>query len=728
MAHVRRGGGILVALLLFVGWAAPAAADPWMGHLLISDPLVWPQGRSGNYGTVKYFIDETQNDALPIEASVEVWADGRPPADLEVQVFTNLGRRDFAKVFEPLSASGQSNSYWQPVAMNFVGSRGNNHLYRAALTVNRTGAYRLTTRFRINGGPWLWHNQFAFDGVAQRDCAIVVSPKKALNLRLYEVNPLVVEATPGGGPGQRSTFEDFLEPDTDGFDPFSLETIRSTLDFNAVWLMPVFPVTHEQLDPNTGNFVPNISPGSPYAARNYFAIDERYADANTPAAALTEFKDLVARADSLGLDVFLDVAFNHSGRDTVFGQGAVDAGLVAPADVGARIAERRPAWASSGWNYREHASSPFDLAAFAPTDRRGEHRWYDAGFDWFFGNYSSLGPKPGFGDVSEGGALDERDLFYSDLDPAGGHDFEVENVWNYFAAVVPFWLDQTNNRLGGIRADFAQGLPPRAWEYIINKAKAKKWDFVFLAEVLDPDQVRYRANRHFDIVTTVDHWLYRRNDLSMSELRDSLENEASLYGYNAAVLHNGTSHDEEGNANVWLMAARHAVASAVYGVPMVYMGQPIGVPYKVNFESSWENLKSFWDGANPAVFAMYRRINEARAGQPALRGTARYFLSRRAGGFNDEIFSVARWAGGDVVLAFVNLRDRVVGPDVFAVPDAVPLEGGGARYQAFNLLADDPNAALWPAPRTAADIRGNGVFVRFNFANESQYLSLRKVP
>jgi glycosidase len=445
---------------------------------------------------------------------------------------------------------------------------------------------------------------------------------------------------------------------------------------------------------------------------------------------MNEFQHMVDRAESLGLDVFIDVAFNHSGRDTVFGQGGVDIGAVPPSDIGVQIRHRRPSWATNNADYRAHANGPLEWAVYAPADRLGEHQWYDAGLDWYFGDYSSLGPKPGFGDTSRGGALDERDLFYTDLDPVGGYDYEVANVWDYFARLLPFWLEQTGNKLDGIRADFAQGLPPRAWEYIINKTRQQKWDFVFLAEVLDPDEVRYRANRHFDIVTTVDHYLYRIDDVTMSQLRDSLEGEAGLYGYNAAVLHNGTSHDEQGNGNVWLMVARYAVAAANHGVPMVYMGQPLGIPYKVDFQNSWQNIKGFWDNANPAVFTMYRRINDARAGSAALRSTNRWFLAKQGGGgFNNDIFSVARWLGDEVVLVFVNLRDAVVGPEVFAIPDAVPLDGNPAvRYQAVNLLADDPNAPLWPTPRTAADIKANGVFVGFNFANESQYLQLRKVP
>ncbi len=725
----RRVFAAIVALALWV-CAGAAGADPWMGHLVVRDNAVWPEGRAGNYGTVKYFIDENANQTIPIEVTVQIWADGQPPGAVEAQVFTNLNRRDFAKVFETAGAAGLSDSYFITVPMTHVGQSGNNHVFRANLNVTKAGAYRLTTRFRINGGPWLWHNDFAFDGVKQRDAAIVVSPAKARDLALYEINTFVVEAFPGGGQAERSTLEDFTNHDFDGFDPFNLEFVRHTLGFNAIWLMPIFPITGERHDPGSNTDVPNVSPGSPYSTRNYFAVNGLFDDTGDEGAAMLEFQHMVDRAENLGLDVFIDVALNHSGRDTVFGQGGADIGVVPQSDVGVQIRHRRPSWATNNADYRAHANGPLEWAVFAPADRLGEHQWYDAGLDWFFGDYSSLGPKPGRGDVSRGGALDERDLFYTDLDPVGGYDFEVANVWNYFARLLPFWLEKTGNKLDGIRADFAQGLPPRAWEYIINKTRQQKWDFVFLAEVLDPDQVRYRSNRHFDIVTTVDHHLYRLDDVTMGQLRDSLEGEAGLYGYNASILHNGTSHDEQGNGNVWLMVARYAVAAANYGVPMVYMGQPLGIPYKVDFQNSWQNIKSFWDNANPAVFTMYRRINTARAGSAALRSTNRWFLSKQGGGgFNNDIFSAARWSGDDVVLVFVNLRDAVVGPEVFAIPDAVPLDGGpGVRYQAVNLLADDPNAPLWPTPRTAADIKANGVFVGFNFANESQYLHLRKVP
>jgi hypothetical protein len=722
-----------VLLAVSVAFFLPVTvrAEAWIGNLAVRDDMVWPGTRPGNYGTVHFFIDENQNDRIPFDVLVQVDADGHAPSELQVEIFTNLNRRDHAKVWEDVKDAGGTNSYYMTYPMTHAGRSGNKELYRTTLAATRAGAYRLTSRFRIGNGPWRWHNDFTADGRMQRDLAVVVSPKKVLSLTLYEVNPYVVEATSGSGLQQRSTLEDFTDHDHDGYDPFNLHHVRKTLGFNTLWLMPIFPNTRERLDPDQGRRVENFSPGSPYAVRDYWSVSERLSDAGTSEASLFEFQYLVNKAEELDLNVFIDVALNHAGRDVIAGQGAVDLGLAAQSEAPQPVARVRPAWSTSKSDYRGHADRESDIAEYAPADRLGEHKWYDAGIDWFFGDYSSLGPKPGSGhDTSRGSAEDERDLLYTDLDRAGGYDFEVENVWNYFAYLFPYWLDRTGNKLDGIRADFAQGLPPQAWEYIINKTRQKKWDFIFLAEALDPDPVRYRVARHFDLLTTVDHWLYRNSSVTMSQLAGSLEQEANIYGYNAPVLHNGTSHDEDGNPDAWLMTARYAVAAALPGVPMVYMGQPLGIGKKIDFQNSWQNVAEYWNRNNAGVFEMYRRINTARSQNPALRSTNRYFLTKqRGGGFNEAIFSTARWQGDNVLLVFVNLRDQQVGPETFAVPREVLLDvNNSARYQIRNLVADDPSVTLWPSPRTVEDIFSNGIQVQFSVPNEIQYLRLERVP
>ncbi|HBA84260.1 MAG TPA: hypothetical protein DCZ95_09230 [Verrucomicrobia bacterium] len=742
-------------------WAGVVQADPWLGQLTVYDQIVWTQGKAANYGTVKYFLNEANNETVPLQATVEVFADGTPPAQLQVELFSNLNRRDFAKVAERAADAGQANSYYLTYPMAYVQTLPNGHyLYRATLNVQKCGAYRLTARFRTIGGNWLWHNDYAAGFIKQRDCAIVVSPSKTRDLTIYEVNPLVVEDESGGTFNRRSTLDDFTDRDNDGFDPFNLSYVRTELGFNTMWIMPIFPVTQWRWQPaswynygsaeqkvgwmQNGSWINNLSPGSPYSTRNFCAVDARYAAANTEAAALSEFQYLVDRAEAMDLNIFIDVAFNHAGRDVVLGQVAADLGYCQPGQINDAIRSSKPSWCTRGssWPetfYRQAAFDEVSCAHWAPADRKGEHIWADANTDFFFGDYSSLGPKSYAWLDPKGWPENEQDLMYTDLSAPSAAN--VHEVWNYFAHILPYWLDRTGNKLDGIRADFAQGLPPQAWEYIINVTRQKKWDFIFLAEVLDPDQVQYRANRHFDILTTKEHGLYRNDNVLMSWIAGAQDFEAhQLFGPNAVIMRNGTSHDEGGNGNQWAMMARYAVCAASYGAPMIFMGQPLGVPNKTNFESSWESFQYFWlNNNNPQVNEMYRRINQARASEPALRSFHRKFLQRKyGGGFHERIFSVAAWSDPlgpsglrSIVLAFVNLDIYGTPADAYAIPPELPLVNSTAAapvyYQAYNLVSDTPAQPVWPIPRTAQDLRANGVGVLFAFPNEVQYLALRTV-
>ena len=108
-----------------------------------------------------------------------------------------------------------------------------------------------------------------------------------------------------------------------------------------------------------------------------------------------------------------------------------------------------------------------------------------------------------------------------DFSVSGVNNNITRNVWRYFASYIPFWLGQTGHSgvnstpangdaatrlaldskgIDALRADFGQGLPPTAWEYIINVARSHKWNFVFMTESLDGGAVTYRSARHFDIL------------------------------------------------------------------------------------------------------------------------------------------------------------------------------------------------------------------------------------
>ncbi|TSK06985.1 MAG: hypothetical protein FPO08_10150 [Geobacter sp.] len=634
------------------------AYGAWMGNLKVN-------GRDGNYGTVKLLLDETMTGENPtrLGITVEIAGPGMPPDAFEVELFTNLNRRDFVKTHEPLADSGGPTSYWMPLRMSFLGRSFDNLVFSTEVPVTKCGAYRITARYRMSGtDTWWWHNDFTTrpNDRLQRDCAVVVSPAKAARSRLYEANALTVEALAGGSYENRSTLDDFLSiHDFDGFNPFQLTYVNNELGFNTLWLMPVFPNTQWRWDRARWQWASNDNPGSPYSSRDYWSINRWLADNAAPARALELFRMLFDEAAAVDLDVFIDLAFNHAGRDVIYGAGAVDLGFCTMQDEEQWIREHHPAWCTRGTAfvdghsvpyYREPAGSDFECAVWAPTDRLNEHVWDDANVDWFFGDYAALGPKPGratdyWGNpVShydpKGNAEDESDLFYTDL----AVQSETEKLWQYFGYILPYWIEKSGGKLAGIRADFAQGLPNQLWEYIVNRTRKARWDFIFLAEVLDPDVIQYRLNRVFDVLTTKDHHLYRQEEVRMSDLFASLEQESTLFGGEALVMHNGTSHDEGGNADKWAMAARYAVTAAMYGCPMVFMGQPLGLADKLPFRDSWANMYRAWSDEIPereAVGRLYLRINKARETTAELREANRYFLNLSGGGFHEEIFSVA---------------------------------------------------------------------------------------
>jgi hypothetical protein len=74
----------------------------------------------------------------------------------------------------------------------------------------------------------------------RRDCALVVSPKKALDTTIYELNPLTAEATTDQFAG-RSTFRNMYLDDTDRPNGISTNKLKQ-LGVNMVWLQPIHPI------------------------------------------------------------------------------------------------------------------------------------------------------------------------------------------------------------------------------------------------------------------------------------------------------------------------------------------------------------------------------------------------------------------------------------------------------------------------------------------------------
>jgi Bacterial TSP3 repeat len=761
---------------LTLSWNNNAGANYAItGVQRISDLTI--NNTSGPYQTTKFFIDEIAGESYPLNISATFNA-GTPPT--EVEVVTNLNRREKADqdnngdgVFDGIlpparDLSGQNEThYYKAYAMTAAGST-----WSTSIPVTKTGAYRATVRYRFSPtGPWFYFGD--------RDHAVVVSPKKTLEMTLYELNPLTIEATANDS-GGRSTFVDLLgaaDGDTDGIDPLSLDYFNS-IQTNCLWFQPIHPTGGlgvEEESPGT----PYV-PGSPYATKNFFAVNPYLGSANTEASALSEFQIFVQKADdnagAVGtINIMLDFVANHTAWDAVYGQGGVDLGLTGSATTAL------PAnWYSRTGDYGQAATYFSGLSdkdkAVAPDRGDFPTKWNDVS-ELYYGRYSALWRYTTYTAGSEPHKNEDDFMDWNSVSP------EVVKLWRMFGHYPRYWLQQTghslsnsttgsyaarlaadNKGIDSLRCDFGQGLPNPAWEYIINKTRSAKWNFVFMAETLDGDQPGYRSNRVFDILNENMVFRFTADHLNNeAAIQSELETRRDTYR-TGAILLNLTSHDEILPDNdAWLNATRHAVLASVPGLPMVFSGQEQGIQnYNTNagtfhydgFETDHElnfgkriphfkkwNRAQFWYSTpvdlrppnNAGMAQWYGRVNWARLNSPAIKSINQYYLDQRPNGTtpNSNVFAIAKYeeAGAspafkDVVLCFANLfvhgAAHSVAADTFDLRGGVgdplwPLLGiqnsASRQYNIRNLASGNAGANIWSPARTGADIYSNGVFV-----------------
>jgi glycosidase len=725
-----------------------------------------------NYGLRRFFLDERTGESSQITVTLAPNA-GPTNTVSDVQLISNLNRRDFATLDQNLALLTPADNTVYTRA--YVMPLGSNGTYSVTLPVLKCGVYRINARYRVNGGPWVYYA----DNSQRRECVAVVSPRKALDVNLYEVNPLTVEATNTTFAG-RSTLQDLYVANTNKPDVLNINHYPA-IGVNMLWLQPIHPVGVEAR--GTNSLGQPYDPGSPYAARDYWTINPVLSAQNTEAAALEEFTNMVAALDGAGVGVMMDGTFNHSAPDAVLGQGSVDLFPWAVSSATNRIRDVRPQWYSLASNYGERANATNEIAV-AP-DREDFVKWTDVR-DFYFGAYDA---------VVRGTNEAQRQAYLLELDEFEGHDQYTREVWEYFAYYPIYWLtktgcppgtpkEQSHRGIDGLRCDFAQGLPSQFWEYCINKTRQVKWDFVFMAESLDGYRtvngskrhgVGYRSARQFDVLNEnlVFYWRDQffgypggGGSRSTGSTFEQLDNRRQAYD-NVVILNNLTSHDEifPSNDGYQLLYA-HAQLAAVDGVPMLFYGQEAGaqndvsfygytgIPdanrnfalYELNFGKNiphfktYNHMRNVWNNRDWTLQSLYGRVNQARNASPALRSQNNYFLARTdTSAFDNNIFAVAKFQQPgvpaslqDVVFAFVNnnyltnrsatfkLDATISGSNWFGIQ-------GFASYNIRDLLSTSTNF-LWSTNRTGADLIANGITVILNGASnnlgQAQYLKL----
>jgi hypothetical protein len=774
---------------------------------------------NGDYTTTKLYVDEVAGDSIPVTVNFAPGTNGVTT----VELFSNLNNRDRANsdangdgipdgimpVDGNTITTADTNSYFQAYTMTHAGG-GN---YTATLNATKTGAYRLSARYKVSGNNnWFWYSSNG-----RRDHAITVAPVQSRDIRMYELNIFNIEAS-GKDFASRSTIEDLTDrpgakhTNSGRVNNFNLGYLQD-LGVNWIWFQPYHPYgwegRHESAanirarDPsqatantkvwNGSSYVDDVNYafelGSPYAKKNFWEVEPRMSaafsgsptvqtnvnSAANRATSMAAFQNFMADADAAGISLMPDAAFNHSAWDVEFGQPGIDHIMTGAGASGWSasdlIHDREVRVFSRKNDYAQRASYyvNFFNNDIAPAPDRGDFgKWLDV-VDIFFGRYASLvNQNPSDND----NRTSEADWFNYNTSAADGRfDGITQGVWKYFAQYAPYWLGKgraagTNRNstpadgdaatryaldargIDGLRCDFGQGIPPQAWEYIINVARSHKWSFVFMSESLDGGAITYRSNRHFDILnenivfpgkaaSTADDYRY------MFYLR------RASYGQGLVLL-NTVSHDEDNYQDPWEAFIRYAVYGTIDGAPMVFPGQELGISnlygydlYEINFNKPVPHFKTYnsmmiaWGNADYALDQLkhsYSAINAARGFSKALRSSNRHYLDRKAGGADQSIFSIGKFetlngspANKDVVFGFVNLNRNAGRSNTFDVSidsDSNGVNDFGIKanrtYNVKNIAAHLGQTAgrrdtfLWGAGLTGGNILSNGVFVGLN--------------
>ncbi len=367
-----------------------AAANPFTftitNNLSIGTPVLTVNGVNADYTTTHVFVNEVKGDSIPLTILFSPNASNVVEAD----VFSNLNRRNRATldangdgiedgIVPPdgnTIPTGDDHNYYKAYAMTPTSTPGQ---YSFTLNATNCGAYRLSARYKISGNTnWFWYSTNG-----RRDHCLVVTPTRARDMVLYELNAMNINSQ-GTLPAQRSTFTDLYGGP--GARPYDAVTNRFSLNYvqnlgvNWLWFQPIHPIgiLNRQIDPNTGQ---PYSVGSPYAVKNYFQVNPLLSKANTRDAAMQEFTNFVAAADAAGINVMLDEPFNHTAWDCELDASGVYyfATNAQPTD---EIANSEARFYSRTNEYDQRASSAANIAP-AP-DRFDFGKWTDVA-DIYFG-------------------------------------------------------------------------------------------------------------------------------------------------------------------------------------------------------------------------------------------------------------------------------------------------------------------------------------------------------
>lgn len=630
---------------------------------------------------------DKKGDRIPFELTVRVDGDA---SKVRAELWTNANRNDKPDAYAAL-------------VMKPVKQEGNLVTYRVEVPINQIGNYRATARVSTDGGrTYGWASDAGAQDIRFRPH---VEAHDALNM--MEINISSVN----GGHGTLADLTGRGSPTTNG--KYTLEFLKKE-GINSVWVQPPFKRSvweHRH---------PLDDAGSPYAAKDYFAVDSTLSakaqeilrrggtQEEADAAALQEWKDFVAKAHKLGIKVVVDVALNHVGHNFEF------------SDLFVRYDQ-------AGKEIREVRKNDFSQLALNPEQLKViEERLADPKLPdymeyvapWFYASRS--GDRRGAqsaSDIMSGGDQwhDTKQLNTGGVYGAKNEALNRETT-EWLGRVLEYWAVDLG--CDGFRLDHLQGLPDTIKEQGLNLAQAAVDKhrpgvqlYVTGEDFANPE---WNAS-HLDSIQ--DTWM--RNTLANPNpqaIRDLLSNPY----FNDREMLNLSSHDEhrwDFHGDMKNAARMYSLLPLLGGTNLLVAGDEFGEQYSMPFKQ--HNPVGAIQTPSPAgemISEQLRRAGAAKTSLPALKDNNRAFLDARHGKDND-LLAMARFPDstkkGNPVIVFANFNNGRTRENAFNL-DAETLRriDPNKRYQVRDLMADDPKATLWDPPLTGRELMEKGVFAR----------------
>jgi hypothetical protein len=185
-------------------------------------PVLTVDGMNADYTTEHLFVDEVAGDSIPVSVlfspntnnvvEADVFSELEPPQPrhpgLHDSTYPDGTEEGIVPPDGNTIATGDDTHYYKAYAMTPIGGGQ----YALTLYATNCGAYRLTARYKVAGNTnWFWYGL--------RDHCIVVTPPRARNMTMYELNAMNIDAQ-GTNESDRSTFTDLYNgPGSRPYDP-----------------------------------------------------------------------------------------------------------------------------------------------------------------------------------------------------------------------------------------------------------------------------------------------------------------------------------------------------------------------------------------------------------------------------------------------------------------------------------------------------------------------------